>query len=66
MPFAWTAKYITLYNIPVIYMCTILYRPLFTGDGQVNRLHEMSPLYRQEKERFTDNDLLKLLSDYKK
>ena len=40
-------------------------RPLFDGNGHLDNSAEFTPLFRQDKDRLTNTDLLKMLSDFK-
>ena len=52
----------------VFYYCLVFFfnRLVFSSGGTIDSSSEFSPLFRQERERLTDDDLLKYLSDFKK
>ena len=41
-------------------------RPLFTSNGELDTSSDVMSIYRQEVNRNSDDDLLKILSDYRK
>ena len=41
-------------------------RPLFSGWEQLDTTSEFSPLFRQDRERMSNEDLLRMLAEYKK
>ena len=45
---------------------THTHRPLFTAQEELDTESQFSPLFRQEKEKLTDEDILKILSDYRR
>jgi len=40
-------------------------RPLFDSAEELDTTAEFSPFYRQDREKFTDEDMLKILSDFR-
>ena len=54
------------YECILLLFSVFFYRPVFSSGGTIDSSSEFSPLFRQERERLTDDDLLKYLSDFKK